>query len=175
MHGVSWIIRGFVISKCVLAEYQPADESSRIVRWKFAFQWCESQGIPWWLNSQELEKTPQPSHCGPQGTASSDCSTETTDFECQQCLQKSPLVYKQIGMCLNPTCVKFWTADGEEPQKFEYREEFLKLLPHTFGNLPRVRPTIAGRPIHRCHGWHCDKCGRLSSRSPCFFHPVIFD
>jgi hypothetical protein len=57
------------------AEYQPAgNQRGKVVRYKFAFQWCESQvsvandyprkgkahvaqGEPWWLNSGNLGST----------------------------------------------------------------------------------------------------------------------
>jgi len=178
--GIYWIshawgkfaIKMFAISKGIPAEYQPAGESHHIVRWKFAFQWCEGQGIPWWMGPQELEKTPQLSHCTSEGIASLDCSTKAkeSDFECKQCFKRSPFVYKQNGMCLNPTCTEFWISDGKEPQELAYREEFLKLLPHAFENLPRVKPTITLQPAgqlaapNRCRGWYCARCGRLSSR-----------
>ena len=33
-----------------LAEYQPdaTSPTGKVVRWKFAFQWCNAQGSPWW-------------------------------------------------------------------------------------------------------------------------------
>lgn len=33
----------------LLAEVQP-DRDRNIVKFKFAFQWCEGQGDPWWLS-----------------------------------------------------------------------------------------------------------------------------
>ena len=30
------------------AELQRVDENHSVVRYKFAFQWCEGQGDPWW-------------------------------------------------------------------------------------------------------------------------------
>jgi hypothetical protein len=38
------------------AELQQVDEDHSVVRYKFAFQWCEGQGDPWW--AQGTEPTP---------------------------------------------------------------------------------------------------------------------
>jgi hypothetical protein len=38
------------------AELQRVDEDHSVVRYKFAFQWCEGQGDPWWL--QVVTQTP---------------------------------------------------------------------------------------------------------------------
>ena len=35
------------------AELQRVDENHSVVRYKFAFQWCEGQGDPWWLSGTE--------------------------------------------------------------------------------------------------------------------------
>ncbi len=35
------------------AELQRVDENHSVVRYKFAFQWCEKQGDPWWLSGTE--------------------------------------------------------------------------------------------------------------------------
>jgi hypothetical protein len=35
------------------AELQQVDENRSVVRYKFAFQWCEGQGDPWWLSNAE--------------------------------------------------------------------------------------------------------------------------
>ncbi len=31
------------------------NEKGYCVKFKFAFQWCESQGLPWWLHDQTSE------------------------------------------------------------------------------------------------------------------------
>jgi hypothetical protein len=37
------------------AELQRVDENHSVVRYKFAFQWCEGQGDPWWsLNTANV-------------------------------------------------------------------------------------------------------------------------
>jgi hypothetical protein len=35
------------------AELQQVDENHSVVRYKFAFQWCEGQGDPWWAQGTE--------------------------------------------------------------------------------------------------------------------------
>ena len=35
------------------AELQRVDENHSVVRYKFAFQWCEGQGDPWWTSNTE--------------------------------------------------------------------------------------------------------------------------
>lgn len=48
----------FLFWYSLLAEYQTAsNELGRVVRYKFAFRWCEEQGEPWW--------TKLPSHGDP--------------------------------------------------------------------------------------------------------------
>ena len=43
------------------AERQPADNSKGyVVRWKFAFEWCEKQPAPWWIEKRAQE--PHDSH-----------------------------------------------------------------------------------------------------------------
>jgi hypothetical protein len=40
----------------IAAESQSAsNERGRVVRYKFAFQWCESQGEPWWLKKSDVD------------------------------------------------------------------------------------------------------------------------
>jgi hypothetical protein len=43
------------------AELQRVDENRSVVRYKFAFQWCEGQGDPWWsLGTEEAPVTQAP-------------------------------------------------------------------------------------------------------------------
>ncbi|KAI6119319.1 hypothetical protein EDD16DRAFT_1791069 [Pisolithus croceorrhizus] len=47
--GYTYVVLGIYWISHAWAEYQPAPtHSSHIVRWKFAFQWCQDQGSPWW-------------------------------------------------------------------------------------------------------------------------------
>ena len=87
-----------------------------------------------------------------------------------------PLVYEQGWMCLTPECPAFWTMrDGEPPGNLlKYAAEFLELqpkqslpvnLPELF---PKPPPTEAWDDVTTAYafskGWHCRRCGRLSSR-----------
>ncbi|KAH9034180.1 hypothetical protein EDB84DRAFT_1251777, partial [Lactarius hengduanensis] len=44
--GLYWITHGW-------AELQQVSGGSRVVRYKFVFQWCEGQGDPWWPQDTE--------------------------------------------------------------------------------------------------------------------------
>ena len=39
-----------------LAERQLEDNGEYVVRWKFAFKWCDKQPSPWWIQ----EEAPSP-------------------------------------------------------------------------------------------------------------------
>ncbi|KAF8904412.1 hypothetical protein CPB84DRAFT_1677444 [Gymnopilus junonius] len=53
--GVTYAVLGFYTIAHVWAEYQQADnENGRVVRFKFAFRWCEEQGQPWWHQKEEI-------------------------------------------------------------------------------------------------------------------------
>ncbi|KAG6887699.1 hypothetical protein C0995_013399 [Termitomyces sp. Mi166 len=46
---IAYAVLGFYTISHVWAEYQPAKNAQgRVVRYKFAFQWCDGQGQPWW-------------------------------------------------------------------------------------------------------------------------------
>lgn len=174
--GVYWISHAWgmfrlfltVSSEHITAEYQSTpDGSGRVIRWKFAFQWCDEQGAPWWMTPKDLEK---------ESSVEADVSTASTEarsliFTCEQCRQSTPVVYKQGWMCLNPGCSVFWILEGSQPQELDYSEDFLRLLPQKFEKLPCVAPRTAVQTPGRAtsynfnHGWHCNQCGRLSSRS----------
>ena len=64
--GLYWIAHAWgqyhmLHATCVIvltnlpAELQLVDEDNSVVRYKFAFQWCEGQGDPWWLQGTEDE------------------------------------------------------------------------------------------------------------------------
>ncbi|KAF8160743.1 hypothetical protein B0H34DRAFT_697920 [Crassisporium funariophilum] len=51
---VTYAVLGFYTIVNAWAEYQPANtESGQVVRYKFAFQWCDDQGVPWWLEQSD--------------------------------------------------------------------------------------------------------------------------
>ncbi|KAH7925520.1 hypothetical protein BV22DRAFT_1033889 [Leucogyrophana mollusca] len=60
--GCTYIVLGAYWISHAWAERQPAsNERGHVVRYKFAFQWCEEQGHPWWISldqSVDLAKIP---------------------------------------------------------------------------------------------------------------------
>ncbi|KAF8556398.1 hypothetical protein OG21DRAFT_1483158 [Imleria badia] len=171
--GLYWISHAW-------AECQSArDGSGRIVRWKFAFQWCQGQGDPWWLPQQEMTdsasdppKSTSNSKMHPTKGSSQPADTGgDASIQCENCYEHSPFVYTQGWMCLNPACDLFWSVNGEDPKQLDYREEFLNLLPQKFERLPNIIPaSVIEAPggvattYAFSRGWHCTNCGRLSCR-----------
>ncbi|KAJ7698116.1 hypothetical protein B0H17DRAFT_1051168 [Mycena rosella] len=179
-------ILGFYKIVHLWAEYQPSASNSngRVVRYKFAFQWCEDQGEPWW-SKQHLDAgdVPMPDNVettviGPMETVLSPLKPDHLYSACKICSEKSPRVYQQEWACLNPTCPSFWIAlSGRAlPDQLEYNPEFLAVidfrpLPHAFRDslLPKP-PVLAPKDgitttYTHSRGWHCRECGRLSCRS----------
>lgn len=166
--GLYWISHAW-------AEYQPASNGcGRVVRWKFAFQWCEGQGNPWWASSKsdDVNMLPDPVRdC--QSAPGQDTSSPhaVVNAACNKCSQKSPVIYSQGWMCLNPSCTSFWSLGGQEPEQLVYDTAFLRPIATVFKNLPELRPVKLIETTDSIttsyafsKGWHCEKCGRLSSR-----------
>ncbi|KAJ7905907.1 2OG-Fe(II) oxygenase superfamily-domain-containing protein [Mycena leptocephala] len=133
------------------AEYQPSNSNAngRVVRYKFAFQWCEGQPV----------KTPN------------------LYFPCSACGNTSPRVFREWA-CLHPTCSLFWImpSGGSLPLNLDYNPDFLTVidfrpLPFSFRDALLPKPlTLAPKDgittsYTYSRGWHCRKCGRLSCRS----------
>ncbi|KAF6760318.1 hypothetical protein DFP72DRAFT_843792 [Ephemerocybe angulata] len=56
--GVTYAVLGFYMIVNAWAELQPDEKSGRtIVKYKFAFQWCEGQGDPWWISESGMSQT----------------------------------------------------------------------------------------------------------------------
>ncbi|KAG5735780.1 hypothetical protein E4T56_gene7845, partial [Termitomyces sp. T112] len=52
--GITYAVLGFYTISHAWAEYHPAENMrGRVVRYKFAFQWCDGQGQPWWTAQAE--------------------------------------------------------------------------------------------------------------------------
>jgi hypothetical protein len=52
---VLYAARAIALTVLRSAELQRVDENRSVVRYKFAFQWCEGQGDPWWsLNTENV-------------------------------------------------------------------------------------------------------------------------
>ncbi|KAJ3475801.1 hypothetical protein NLI96_g11593 [Meripilus lineatus] len=160
------------------SEKQPSPEGC-VVRYKFAFQWCEEQGQPWWIQmdptlDQSLETfAPGLNPGAVTSTSSSDPIFKT----CNVCRQSSPQVYAERWSCLKPSCRQFWTIaedDMEVPSSLSYSQSFLELVHFPEQDLVDIRPSApmsvmpqsggVATSRHFCKGWHCRNCGRLSSR-----------
>ncbi|EKM54554.1 uncharacterized protein PHACADRAFT_185468 [Phanerochaete carnosa HHB-10118-sp] len=156
--GVTYAVLGWYQIAHAWAELQ-ADASSstgKVVRWKFAFQWCDAQGSPWWSDS-----------CPTTGKT-------VHEYKCPWF--PSPQVYDVGWMCLRPRCPVFWYFRSaiEAPTSLSYAASFLRPVTISADQiLEDLRPglPVAGVPIdrittgrHFCKGLHCTNCGRLSSR-----------
>ncbi|KAG8213942.1 hypothetical protein J3R82DRAFT_10688 [Butyriboletus roseoflavus] len=176
----TYVVLGFYWISHAWAECQPTrDESGRIVRWKFAFQWCEGQDDPWWAPQREMKDAtsdpPMPisnsTICLTEGSPYPANTGRDPSIQCENCQEQSPFIYKQGWMCLNPHCNMFWSINGEDPKQLDHREEFLSLLPQKFERLPNLTPTRVVKTSGGVtttyafsKGWHCTDCGRLSCR-----------
>ncbi|RDX42081.1 hypothetical protein OH76DRAFT_1363459 [Lentinus brumalis] len=163
----TYVVLGFYHIVHAWAERQPCNnEKGYVVRWKFAFEWCERQPAPWWLPPSGAVCPPDPDQ--PEQAAG------PLEGRCPACKKKSPLVYKEGWMCLQPSCTAFWTfTDGVlGPEELTYDESFLAVsflcehdpLEDIVPQPPAVPEdgVVTSRRFSR--GWHCKKCGRLSSR-----------
>ncbi|KAG1865826.1 hypothetical protein DFJ58DRAFT_863465, partial [Suillus subalutaceus] len=174
--GCTYVVLGLYWISHAWAEYQPASNGGRVVRWKFAFQWCEGQGDPWWTSSKsdDVDMLPDPMRDYPSAPGQDPSpSNAVADVTCNKCSQKSPVVYSQGWMCLNPSCTSFWSLGGREleQQQLDYDTTFLRPIAMVFTNLPELRPAKLIETMDSVttsyafsKGWHCEKCGRLSSR-----------
>jgi len=181
-----YIVLGFFWIPYAWAEYEaPSTDNRSVVRWKFAFQWCEEQGDPWWTSSPYADEAIATSSVSnflyhnekpSSAIVSPGKRFRFRDEElCIGCMKTSPSVYKQGWMCLNPCCGTFWALKhGGSPTVFDYSESFLQLISPTHPNisLASLKPPLiseapdgvaTGLPFSK--GWHCEGCGRLACRS----------
>ncbi|KXN90984.1 hypothetical protein AN958_03051 [Leucoagaricus sp. SymC.cos] len=191
---ITYAVLGFYTIVHAWAEYQSAEnQRGRVIRYKFVFQWCESQGEPWWL---EFNRTSDP-HDAPKPHTGTDDDSDQPEwidqrfsllfarrrFEhiekisniCVMCHEASPQVYKRAWTCLNSECPCFWLDVGGTPlgDELEYNPRFLELAPADSLAIP-VDTLEPEWPLSRSEGrttdyaytrgWHCKKCGRLSCR-----------
>lgn len=89
-------------------------------------------------------------------------------------------------MCVNPVCAEFWKIRDKDATLLDlkYTESFLELqpTPSLAGLDQDLRPRLPKAPSDGItttyaftKGWHCRRCGRLSTRFAFrrFFHPHI--
>ncbi|KAL7281445.1 hypothetical protein ACG7TL_004758 [Trametes sanguinea] len=124
--GYTYVVLGFYHIAHAWAEREPSGNGrGSVVRWKFAFEWCEKQPAPWWIvNPNAGAKTPREDGTAPPEDLRYHPSFLNSSFQCDH----EPL-------------------EGLEPS------------PPATGASDGV---ITSRRF--CKGWHCKKCGRLSSR-----------
>ncbi|KAJ7648702.1 hypothetical protein DFH06DRAFT_1209378 [Mycena polygramma] len=187
--GVYMTVLGFYRIIHMWAEYQPSGScaNGRVVRYKFAFQWCEGQGEPWWSKDYPNDEDSSPSNEAPpviettQGPIPADNSPlkpHNLYFRCSTCDKMSPRVFQQAWACLDPTCRFFWIGPSgySLPVTLDYNPEFLTIIDHRpipflhRGMLFPKPPVLAPKDgittsYAATRGWHCRKCGRLSCRA----------
>ncbi|KAF9501944.1 hypothetical protein BDN71DRAFT_1407155 [Pleurotus eryngii] len=172
--GITYAVLGFYFISDYWAEYQKAsNERGRVVRYKFAFQWCSNQGIPWWLHPNA---SASPSTHADQGSTILYQYVKQERI-CLRCQTHSPSVYTQ-WMCLKPDCSAFWiNQHGKSPSEdcLTYNDKFLKLAPEPpcpyrsvdlIPQQPQPHPTdgITTDYVYT-RGWRCPSCNRLACRS----------
>ncbi|KAF9452750.1 hypothetical protein P691DRAFT_756135 [Macrolepiota fuliginosa MF-IS2] len=185
---ITYAVLGFYTIVHAWAEYQPAgNERGRVVRYKFAFQWCESQGDPWWLkfNASNVPGSPDPGRSPPNTSEDEpECveqsfapfaHIEQISTQCYMCGESSPQVYERAWTCLNPKCRRFWLdMNGKSlGDELQYNPQFLQLAPADALAVPAEKlepglPLITSQGLTTDYaytrGWHCKSCGRLSCR-----------
>ncbi|KAI5123916.1 hypothetical protein M0805_006334 [Coniferiporia weirii] len=156
--GLYWIVDAWAESEMA------SNQTSGVrVKYKFAFQYCEGQGDPWW-QKDDVSPSSRPGgasvgsgHLGTNATAiqsNDSCGGRYTGVElvaesssrndcglltrsqCRVCGKASPLVYEQGWLCLRPSCSEFFKMDINEYHALKYDSRFLKLRPHpSFGSI----------------------------------------
>lgn len=156
---ITYAVLGFYKITHFWSEFQPANnDQRRVVRYKFAFQWYESQGQPWWwLTSEDFPVTDtdaptainsilNPSPSVQHGSRKSPVKKAVFEEklylpnhsfgsvyrECSNCGLMSPQVYEIGWMCLQSGCQRFWVIDASDivlPEQLKYNLAFLELLP----------------------------------------------
>ncbi|KAJ7053615.1 hypothetical protein C8F01DRAFT_551631 [Mycena amicta] len=183
--GVYMTILGFYRVIHAWAEYQPSQSNpnGKVVRYKFAFQWCEGQGDPWWIPGPPTPMDLNES-CVQGHETTTQSSPTLTSYTCSICGTTARQIYSPTWICLNPSCVRFFYGYvGNDAWRLlpygadlEYKPDFLSLvdrdpLPSTFCNSllpppPNVNPEGGVMTNYAStRGWHCAECGRVSCRS----------
>ncbi|KAJ7581225.1 hypothetical protein C8J56DRAFT_794470 [Mycena floridula] len=167
LKDISYAVLGMYTITHVWAEYQHSSSSSngRVVRYKFAFQWCPGQGDPWWLTKPKKEDPAR------------ELVPVIIHRRCGTCHISSPQIYDPEWVCLNPLCTSFWMSSSRtsfQPVNFHHGFEFTDFeelsdkLPRIGVDeiLPAIPKTDSINPTGQSftRGWHCRDCGRLSCR-----------
>ncbi|KAH8828283.1 hypothetical protein DL96DRAFT_1709566 [Flagelloscypha sp. PMI_526] len=139
--GITYAALGWyiIVAAWVVLEAETQSDAEGKVRYKFAFQWCESQGAPWWWIDEDKLSTVYNSILSVDAMAQQKCS---------QCKRDSPQVYIHDWACMNAGCPNFLrTARGmdlmAEQSDLEYRPGLLSLrsdLVEPKGGCPPLKP-----------------------------------
>ncbi|KAI0036934.1 hypothetical protein K488DRAFT_40180 [Vararia minispora EC-137] len=164
--GYAYIVLGHYWIAEAWAELEIKKNEEKLVRYKFAFQWCPEQGEPWWTLPQDR-----------MANTLAEAVTPAR-MRCDTCTITSVQVYEQGWMCLNPACIVFFTLRGtnvveeltaalsflslrqNRPYKMSTGKESTLPAPPPAGEVDRGLVTT--RRFTR--GMHCVECGRLSCR-----------
>ncbi|KAF7305098.1 2OG-FeII-Oxy-2 domain-containing protein [Mycena kentingensis (nom. inval.)] len=161
--GAYMAVLGFYCIKHAWAEYQPSKSNLRgfVVRYKFAFQWCEGQGEPWWhyppvnpevaeteLVALDVDRTTTSLKASDQPIPIDRATADDpSSAHCLACKTESPRVYTYAWSCLNPACSFFWkyftTSETWLPlpqRDLVYHPQLLALDP----DMARLPPTFRG-------------------------------
>ncbi|KAI9442321.1 hypothetical protein H4582DRAFT_1927728 [Lactarius indigo] len=190
-NGYTYVVLGLYWITHAWAELQQVSGDRRVVRYKFAFQWCEGQGDPWWpQDTEQVSADAQAETCqnlvreGESngllhvGQANSQpLQPEITAHHCLSCGMSSPLVYQDTSMCLQPSCSQFSVPNpsaavtgDSTPSSLSYSAELLRLRPANHlpvspaSFFPPLPSRIVTTPRPFAKGLHCQDCGRLSTR-----------
>ncbi|KAH9176545.1 hypothetical protein EDB89DRAFT_1846188 [Lactarius sanguifluus] len=172
-NGYTYVVLGLYWIAHAWAELQQVSGDRRVVRYKFAFQWCEGQGDPWWPQDTEHVSADTQAEVSQNLVHEGESNGLPLAFLIQTCRMSSPLVYQDTPMCLQPSCPQFSVPDpaGEStPSSLSYSAELLRLRPAnhlpvsaaSFFPPSPSRIVSTSRPFAK--GLHCQDCGRLSTR-----------
>ncbi|KDQ21698.1 hypothetical protein BOTBODRAFT_61333 [Botryobasidium botryosum FD-172 SS1] len=163
----SFVILGWYIVTDAWAESEvglpdpqgSTEQLGQFTRWKFRFQYLESQGGPWWADPT-LDGAGRP-------TALSQAPQIDLGLRhvCPTCEGHSPLAFEEGPMCLRPKCTRFFKIGptAETPIVLTYKATFFQLKSMSNISVPfDVRPSKGERPFLK--GYFCHECGRLSCK-----------
>ncbi|KAF9464938.1 hypothetical protein BDZ94DRAFT_1189835 [Collybia nuda] len=180
--NVTYAVLGFYTIAHAWAEYQPANNlEGRVVRYKFAFEWCQGQGEPWWLQKMEGESgnnLARPLQYHPRDLSFLggkklpvkvaeqklfkfvQPKPEDLYLTCEKCREQTPRIYRQQWICLNRMCTRFWvTLNGTAPTPLlDYNTNFLHLscsfvLPTSLADIRPLSPTPSANDITTTHAF----------------------
>lgn len=144
-----------------------AEKSRGKICFKYRFEKMDLKSKSWWAPSNS-----------PMPLQRRDRETKTPSQKCVSCKKESVQVYQQAWICLNETCVSFWTVNGGEPPAgLTYNPAFLSERSRwpkqarrpSFALKPAPFKADSGHADLECSiaGWKgfvCPNCGRCNSR-----------